>query len=116
MRTSLVTVPAGVPTPVLATQMDRLCTITESTVTVAGAANSPSGFKYALSADGFVQYYGVAAGGTLTIGDPSGIIGPYGAIIGNGPGVQLGVGPTPATKLCVVISTAGTTLQVVEQA
>jgi hypothetical protein len=121
-------IPAGGTLAVLATGPLRYLQVTESTRTSTGVANAPAGLNYTIPNDGspagFTTLFPVnppsnGASDTPTkieLGDPMALHGPHGTMIGNGPGMLPGIGPTLATTLCKVSpATAAGTSVLVEQ-
>ena len=110
---------AGTTLPVLASGPLRFLRIIESAKTSTGAANAPVGLNYTIPNDGtpngFTTIFPVnPPSGAVTdtpskieLGDPMALHGPYGTPLGNGPGMIVGIGPTPATTLCRVASATG---------
>lgn len=111
-------------TPLLATGPVRFVRGVESVLTFAGAANTLQGFQYQINnGDGtFGPWLPVptpsAEGGDpvdtiMEIGDPMSLRGPHGSILGNGPGVLIGIGVTPAQTLANLRSLTATATSVI---
>lgn len=94
----------GAYTPILAPGPTRYVKAIESVLTAAGAANVPQGITYLLPNDattlGFGQALPLTVNNVLEIGDYAGTArSDQGSLLGNGPGVLIGIGATPATTL-----------------
>lgn len=114
---NIIDIPAnGALLAILATGPVRYVKVKESQLTAAGAANEPQGFEYTLPNDNFTQLLETIPGDTLGIGDPMSLRGSHGSILGNGPNVILGVGPTPATTLfkAQALTAAPTSIEVTQ--
>lgn len=95
-------------TDLMATGPVRYIEIEESPITADGSANTLQGFQYQLPNDSFTQWQEATKGETVEIGDPMALRGSHGSILGNGPNVLVGIGPTPATVLAKLRSATGT--------
>ena len=118
---------SGAFLPILATGLCRRVVVEESPITAEGAANTLVGLiDYQIPNDNFATTLraigandetsmGQIVPASFELSDSSGYHGPTGSVIGNGPGVLLGIGPTPATTLCNVRSGGAATSVVVTQ-
>lgn len=117
---------------VLAKSPLRRLVVRESTVTAEGAANTLQGLiQYRIPNDGTAAGFttvfqeagandttsqGEVKAAQIELGSPNSAVGPWGELIGNGPNVICGIGPTPATHLIDLRSgtATGTTVEITE--
>lgn len=117
---------------VLAKSPLRRLVVKESTIKEDGSANTLQGIlQYRIPNDdteaGFTTIFqeagandttsqGDVNAAEITLGSPNTAFGPWGELLGNGPNVIVGIGPTPATHLMDLRSgtATGTTVEITE--